>query len=154
MHDTELLYGAAQDTERTPALKIATVAPFLSAPLVQSLQATMCGVGALQLAGAMPAEVATGGLLADVCEAVRVAVERLYQESYKKCVTLACARSRPSMFWNFPPAAEELIHAVSSHLLTFVRNRITPSIDRLHVVQQLSSDSERLQRPSRPPMRI
>lgn len=86
MHDTEPSNGFPRGTENICAMTTVKVAPFLSAPVVQSLQAVMCGVGALQCAGALPEGLATGGLVADVCDAVRVAVEKLYQESYKRCV--------------------------------------------------------------------
>ena len=76
------------DAEHTQAPKIADVAPFLSAPVVQALQAVMCGVGALQrVCGTPPPGVTTGGLLADVCGAVRLAVEQLYQASLRRCAT-------------------------------------------------------------------
>jgi hypothetical protein len=84
MHGTEPVGGPTQSADLSGGAAGAAVPAFLSAPLVQALQAAMCGVGALHEGGVLGESVATGGLMADVCRAVRVAVERLYQDCYDR----------------------------------------------------------------------
>ena len=70
----------------------AWAAPFLSAPVVQALHVGMCGLSALQAAGAAPAGMCAPGALRGLCAATQVAVEQLYQRCYQQCA------SSPRMF--------------------------------------------------------
>lgn len=82
LHTNTAVGGVEEGVEGTVQ---AWAAPFLSAPVVQALQVGMCGLSALQAAGAAPADMCAPGALRGLCAATRAAVEQLYQRCYQQC---------------------------------------------------------------------